>query len=162
MTHSVAVAETRRKELLMAAIEIGKTVSLKYVVKLEDGTIIDSCEDSSPLVFTIGDPNIIPGMIEAVLGLNEGDKKSFSVEPKDAYGEHDAAFVRELPRSLFPDDMNIGIGDQLAAINKSGQEIPFTVIELSDTAILADFNHILAGKTLFFDVEIIDVTESVV
>ena len=143
-------------------IEIGKTVSLKYVVKLEDGTIIDASEDSAPLVFTIGDPNIIPGMIDAVIGLKEGDSKSFSVAPKDAYGEHDPSFVRELPRNLFPDDMQIAVGDQLAAINNNGQEIPFTVMEASEAMILADFNHILAGKTLLFDVEIIEVTESTV
>jgi FKBP-type peptidyl-prolyl cis-trans isomerase 2 len=148
--------------MLMAEIEIGKTVTLKYIVKLDDGTVIDKAEDSTPLVFTIGDPNIISGMVDAVLGLKEGDTKSFSVEPKDAYGEHDPAFVRELPRKLFPEDINICEGDQLAAINKNGQEIPFTVIEIRAAAILADFNHILAGKTLHFDIEIISVTETAV
>jgi FKBP-type peptidyl-prolyl cis-trans isomerase 2 len=146
----------------MAEIEIGRTVSLKYVVKMEDGTVIDSCEASNPLVFTIGDPNIIPGMVDAVMGMKEGETKSFSVEPKDAYGEHDPSFVHEIPRSLFDGDMNIEIGDQLAAINKDGQEIPFTVIEINEAVIMADFNHMLAGKTLLFDIEIIAVTESTV
>jgi len=144
----------------MSVIEIGKTVSLKYIVKLDDGTIVDESEDAAPLLFTIGDPNIIPGMVDAVLGLQEGDKKSFSVEPKDAYGEHDSDFVRDLPRNLFPDDMKICVGDQLAAINKNNQEIPFTVVEISNDMIIADFNHILAGKTLHFDIEIIAVTET--
>ncbi|MFA6449956.1 MAG: peptidylprolyl isomerase [bacterium] len=144
----------------MSEIEIGKTVSLQYVVKLDDGIVIDQSDAENPLVFTIGDPNIIPGMVEAVVGMKEGEKKSFSVTPENAYGAKDPNFIRELPRNLFPDDMDIKVDDQLAAINKEGQEIPFCVVETNETMILADFNHPLAGKTLHFDIEIVEVTES--
>jgi len=140
---------------------MGKTVSLMYTVKLDDGTVIDSSEGREPLVFTLGDGDIIKGMEQAVKGMKIGEKKSFSVAPKDAYGEHDPNFVKELPRRLFPADMQIEIGSQLAATNTDGIEIPFCVTDMSDDNIVADFNHVLAGKTLNFDIEIVDISETV-
>lgn len=145
----------------MALIEVGKTVVMKYIVKLEDGTVVDKCDESTPFVFTVGDTNIIPGMSEAVNGLTEGDKKEFRVEPMQAYGEHEPDLVREIPRSIFNDDMEFNIGDQLEAIHKNGQAIPFTVVEVGPETIVADFNHVLAGKALVFEIEILDITESV-
>lgn len=145
----------------MAEIEVGKTVSMKYVVKLDDGTVIDKCDESTPFVFTVGDPNVIQGMADAVCGLTEGDKKEFSIEPAQAYGEHEPGLVREIPRNLFDEDMEFKIGDQLEAIHKNGQAIPFIVMEVKPQTIIADFNHMLAGKTLYFEVEILDITESV-
>jgi FKBP-type peptidyl-prolyl cis-trans isomerase 2 len=144
----------------MAEIDFGKTVSLKYVVTLDDGTVVDKSEESGPFVFTVGDPNVIPGLVDAVKGLADGDKKEFSVEPQHAYGEREPGHVRELPRSLFPEDIEFKAGEQLEAIHKNGQAIPFTVLEIRPETILADFNHVLAGRTLHFEVEVLEVTES--
>ncbi len=139
---------------------MGKTVSIIYTVKMDDGTMIDTSEGREPLVFTIGDGDIIKGMEEAVKGMKIGEKKTFSVAPKDAYGEHDPNFVKELPRRLFPADMPIEVGSQMAATNADGIEIPFCVMNVTGDMIVADFNHVLAGKTLNFDIEIVDISES--
>jgi len=145
----------------MAEIRMGSTVTLAYTVKTEDGGWIDAACTEKPLVFTVGESDIIPGMIHNAIGMKKGEKKSFRVDPPDAYGERNPLFVRALPRKLFPDSLDIIPGDVLSASTRDGQKLPLTVLEVGTDTVTVDFNHPLAGKALFFDIEIIDVKDGV-
>jgi FKBP-type peptidyl-prolyl cis-trans isomerase SlyD len=143
----------------MSEIASGSMVSLSYCVKIDEGKIVDESAAGKPLVFTVGESDVIPGLTVQIIGMKKGEKKSFQVEPREAYGEHDPEYVRSLPLKLFPQEIQIKPGDMLTASTKDGQQIPFAVVEIREDSIVADFNHVLAGKTLFFDVEIIDIRD---
>lgn len=144
----------------MAEIRMGSTVTLQYTVKTDDGAVIDASEQDKPLIFTVGETEIISGLVNQVLGLKKSDRKSFSIPPKEAYREYNPDFVRNLPRNMFPDDIDLKAGDSLVAASGDGQEIPFTIREAAPEGVVADFNHVLAGKALHFDVEIIEVRDA--
>ena len=94
------------------------------------------------------------------IGLKAGDEKSFSIAAGDAFGEYNPDFVKTIPRNLFPEDINIEKGAQLVAVNDDGNEAPFTVLDADTENVTADFNHALAGKTLVFDIKVLDVKET--
>ena len=87
-------------------------------------------------------------------GLVIGDKKSFSVSPKEGYGEYNKELVVSFEKTTFPPDLEINIDDELSADTPDGP-VMFTVLEIGETDVLMDANHPLAGKALHFDIEVV-------
>ncbi|OQA90245.1 MAG: FKBP-type 16 kDa peptidyl-prolyl cis-trans isomerase [bacterium ADurb.Bin236] len=141
----------------MQEIEYGSTVKMHYAVRLDDGTEVDSSAGREPLEFTVGESPIIAGMINNVIGMRPGDKKSFAVKPSEAYGESDPEQMKSIPRSAFPDGTDVCVGARFMACDENGNNIPLNIISVDEETVVADFNHPLAGKQLTFDVEIVDV-----
>ncbi|HOX28416.1 MAG TPA: peptidylprolyl isomerase [bacterium] len=143
----------------MIEAAMGATVTLNYSVRLEDGETIDSSEESGPLTFVLGDTDVISGMCAEVIGMKTGEKKTFSVQPKDAYGEPDPSLLAKIPVQFFGGE-KVELGDQFVSTSEEGNEMPFIVVELGKEFITADFNHPLAGKVLTFDIEILHVQDT--
>jgi len=133
----------------------GKVISLEYTLKLDDNQVIDSNVGKDPLTYKHGANQIIPGVEVAVEGMTIGQAKSVVVEPPDGYGNVNPDAVQEIPKEKVPQD--IRVGTQLRGKDPSGQEIRPIVREVRDNTVLLDFNHPLAGKTLFFDLKVLDV-----
>lgn len=134
--------------------------SIHYTVYTEDGEVADSSVDDEPLEFLFGQGNIIPGLEDAIEGLEKGAKKTVIVTPENAYGDFEKEAFQEVPRDQFPDDEPIEIGMQLALEDEEGYHIPAIIDKISDDSVTLNFNHPLAGRTLKFDVEVIDVREA--
>ncbi len=134
-------------------------VRIHYRMAIEGGEEIDSSYGSVPLEFICGRGEVIPGLERELMGMEPGQKKSFVVAPEDAYGRHDAALVKELPRAGFPVDLKLIPGQRFSYRSEQGAELMYQVVQIGDDTILADFNHPLAGKPLRYEVEIIDVEE---
>lgn len=137
-------------------IETGDTISVHYTGKYQNGVVFDTSEGQSPLVFTVGAGQLIPGFDTGVIGMQLGEKKTITIPPKDAYGDHRDDFVVELPRNEIPPDVHIEVGAILRMRNDAGQPIPVVVTEVTDDFVQLDVNHPLAGKTLVFDIEIVE------
>ena len=135
-----------------------KKVSIKYILKDAEGEIIDSSEDAEPLEYIHGNGHLIPGLEAALEGKSAGEKLSVAVAPEDAYGEREEELVFPVPRSNF-DGTEIEVGMQCDAASPEGSHV-VTVVEVNDEQVTVDANHPLAGETLYFDVEIIDVREA--
>ena len=135
----------------------GDSVKVQYVGKLEDGSIFDSSAPDSPLEFTIGGNQVIPGFNNGVLGMTVGESKTVHIPVTDAYGPHQTDGVFEISRTEFPDDMNIEIGMRLEGNQQNGKSIQVTIIEINEDTIKLDANHPLAGKDLTFDITLIDI-----
>jgi len=133
----------------------GKVISLEYTLKLDDNQVVDSNVGKDPLTYKHGANQIIPGVEVAVEGMTIGQAKSVVVEPPDGYGNVNPDAVQEIPKEKVPQD--IRVGTQLRGKDPSGQEIRPIVREVRDNTVLLDFNHPLAGKTLFFDLKVLDV-----
>ena len=144
-------------------IEKGMTVKVHYKGTLpENGEMFDSSEGREPLKFTVGKGEMIPGFEEELMGSTEGDNKTFTLTADRAYGNRDEEAILQIPRSQFAqleEQTALEVGFQLVAQMPHGPA-PFTISELSDETVTADFNHALAGKDLTFEVDVVDVSES--
>jgi peptidylprolyl isomerase len=141
----------------MTQAKEGSTVKVHYTGKLEDGTVFDSSRDSEPLEFTIGAGQIIPGFEHAVIGMDIGDSKSVTITPEDGYGPHRDEMVMSVKRDQLPPELEPQIGLQLQSRQRDGQIVVFTITEVNETSITVDANHPLAGKSLIFEIELLDV-----
>lgn len=140
----------------MSQIEANKVASVHYTGTFPDsGEVFDSSREREPLLFLVGHRGMIPGFEAALLGAKVGETRSFTLAPEEAYGPFDEDRVVELERNRFPEDMDLEVGLQL--ISDAG---PFVIKAISDTEVTCDFNHRMAGKSLAFEVEIIEIRDA--
>ncbi len=135
-------------------ISRGKEVSMEYTLKLDDKQVIDSNVGTAPLTYSQGSNQIIPGLEKELNGLTVGETKEVVVAPADGYGPVDPNKVREVPKEHVPD--GIRVGSELYAKDQGGREVRPIVTVIKDKTAVLDFNHPLAGKTLYFDIKIFD------
>jgi FKBP-type peptidyl-prolyl cis-trans isomerase SlyD len=146
----------RREVSPMAAIvSNGKVISLEYTLKLEDGEVVDTNVGKAPLTYTQGANQIIPGVEAAVTGMEVGQAKQAVVPPTEGYGDPDPDAFHEVPKEKLPQE--IRVGTQLHGKDSAGREIRPIVSEIKDETVLLDFNHPLAGKTLYFDLKVVNI-----
>lgn len=132
----------------------GDRVQIHYTGRLTDGTTFDSSEGRDPLEFVAGSEEVIPGLDQAILDMEEGESRTVTVPPEEAYGDRKPGLVQEVDRAQLPDGVTEGAALQ-AEVN--GQRTILWVTELQDESAVVDANHPLAGKTLVFDVELVAV-----
>ena len=137
--------------------EPNSRVKVHYTGKLADGTVFDSSQGGDPLEFTIGTGQIIPGFENAVQGMSQGEKKSVEVDPDQAYGQVRQELIQQVDRSEIPADIPLEPGLQLQAESPDGQVMLLRVADIGDDKVTLDANHPLAGKTLTFDIELVEV-----
>ena len=133
-----------------------KVITLNYILKDDEGNIIDQANDGS-FVYLHGALNIVPGLEKALTGKAVGDAVSVSVAPEEAYGPRDDQRIQEVPRDMFPEDTEIEAGMQFNAQGPDGEQLLVTVAKVESDSITVDGNHPLAGVQLNFDVEIIEI-----
>ena len=139
----------------MGEVENNKVVSVHYTGTLPDtGEIFDSSEGRDPLLFLVGHKNMIPGFERELLGSKVGDKVEFTLSAEDAYGERDPDAVQEIPKDMFGD---IAPEVGMTLMSDVG---PFQVTEVGESTVIVDFNHMLAGKSLKFNVEVLEVRDA--
>lgn len=156
------------------SITDGDTVSLEYTGRLEDGTVFDTSHreiaeetgiieeqpgrDYDPLTVEVGAGEVIVGLEEGLYGLEPGSSKTVTIPPADAYGERSEEDIQEISAAEFSEM----VGDQDAqegAFIKT-QAGMGEIASIGDDVVTLDFNHQLAGKTLEFEIEIVDVTSA--
>lgn len=141
----------------MVTVKDDHVVSLDYVLRLENDQVIDQSSEGEPLEFLQGHSQIIPGLEEALYGMEVGEEKDVVVTPTDAYGEYDPEGFEVMPRGAFPDDMELQQGLRLLVRDQNtGRPFEVTVSEVREDNVVLDFNHPLAGQTLHFHVQIAD------
>lgn len=131
-------------------------VSLAYRLRLDDGQSIDAASEEDPLTYLHGAGNIIPGLERELVGMGVGASKEVEVAPQDAYGEYDEEAYQVVPRSMFPADLALADGMGLRLIDQeTGRPVEAYVSEVGDSEVVLDFNHPLAGETLYFQVKVV-------
>lgn len=140
-------------------VKDGDIVKVHYTGKLTNGEQFDSSKDREPLEFTVGAGQMIKGFDAAMPGMSVGEKKTINILPADAYGEKDERAIIEFPKQNIPPDMKMEPGMQLQLRNENGQPFPVTVAEIKDDVVILDANHMLAGKELVFDIELMEIVK---
>lgn len=141
----------------MAKAKNGAKVKVHFTGSLEDGSIFGSTADEEPFEFTIGEKNMLPGFESAVIGMQEGDTKSITLPPEEAYGPHKKELVHVMDRTSFPEEINLGIGKTLRIRTQDGKYAVVTIKDFTEDNIVIDGNDPLAGETLTFNIELIDI-----
>lgn len=133
----------------------GDRVRVAYVGRFADGTVFDSSEGQAPLEFTVGAGEVIAGFDEAVRGLLAGESRSVEIPPEQGYGLHLPEMVAEVERHLIPDAQQLTLGSLLQVSAANGASFEVRVTALNETTVQLDANHPMAGKVLFFDVQLL-------
>ena len=154
-------------------IEPGDTVTIEYVGRFEDGSIfdtsryevalehgLDDAQDAGPgdypaLSFTVGAGDIIEGLDNSLVGMSDGEEATVEVTPERAYGEHDSEKVREYDKDTF--EGMVGQQPEVGLHVHAQNGLHGDVTAVTDDGVEVDFNHELAGKTLVFEIEVVDV-----
>lgn len=136
-------------------IKEGNIVSVHYTGKLTTGEIFDSSTGKDPLVFTIGSGQLIPGFENGVIGRNIGDKIEITIDPADGYGDVREDLYVKVPNDQLPGV--VSVGQILQATAPNGTALNVTVKEVNEDHVIIDGNHPFAGRSLVFDIEILDV-----
>ncbi len=133
------------------AIADGTKVSLEYTLTLPDKSVADSNVGQAPITFLQGAHEIVPGLEKALDGMKAGQKRRIDVAAQDAYGPYNNKLRQTVDKEKLPKDVKVG--DILQAADNRLVK----VLEVNEKKVLIDLNHPLAGKTLTFDVNILNV-----
>lgn len=137
-------------------IKQGSRVTAHYTGRLAGTSeAFDTSVGRQPLQFVVGEGQLIEGFEQAVIGLQSGDKKTVDLTPDLAYGSIQQDMIMTVTRDQVPVDVEKGQG--LQATLADGQVVAFIVKEITDSHVVIDANHPLAGQALTFDIEILEV-----
>ena len=144
--------------VIMEGKNAGKKVRVHYKGTFNDGTQFDSSYDrGEPLEFICGTGMMIPGFDKAVLEMNPGNAVDVHLMPEEAYGQPDERYIIRAAIAELRGSEALSIGERVYLMAGNGQQIPVTVKEKTDTEIVLDANHEMAGKELNFHIELLSV-----
>jgi peptidylprolyl isomerase len=138
----------------------GDTVSVYYTGILDNGTVFDTNMNATPLVFTLGKGNVIPGFEEAVIGMAPNTTKTVHIPVDKAYGPYQEALVHVVNRSTLPDTITPVVGERYSIRRISDGGVAYVkIINMTPSTITWDENHELAGKDLTFTINLIGISK---
>ncbi|MCF7866346.1 peptidylprolyl isomerase [Candidatus Woesearchaeota archaeon] len=139
-------------------VKKGDKVKVEYTGKFEDGTVFDSSEKhGQPMEFEVGAGKVIKGFDEALIGMNVNDSKNITIKPAEGYGDHKPELIQPVPRDQLPKEQEPKKGMILMMKMQNGQQFPAQIVEVTDTEVKIDLNHPLAGKTLIFNLKVVEI-----
>jgi peptidylprolyl isomerase/FKBP-type peptidyl-prolyl cis-trans isomerase SlpA len=141
----------------MSQAKNGDAVKVHFTGRLENGEIFGKSDEDQPFEFTLGESQIITGVEQGILGMEVGEKKTVEVPPEQAYGpKRDELFV-EVKKSDLPEGIEPAVGDPLRIRNSDGSDTRVFIADIGEDTVTLDGNHPLAGLTLFFDLELVEI-----
>ncbi len=145
-------------------IEENRVVTLSYDLYENGpgGGLLERMDVNYPFVFLFGTGNLLPHFEEALYGLKEGDTFSFTLPPEHAYGQPQKSQVVRLPRAHFQQPGLLAEGNHVAVTDEEGQVHNGIICSFDDQSVDVDFNHVMAGKTLYFEGVVLNIREATV
>ena len=137
--------------------EKGKKIRVHYTGTLSDGEVFDSSRGRSPLEFTVGAGQMIPGFDKGVEGMRVGEERTLVLPPDLAYGTKRNDRVFSVSRDVMPENYEPSVGDSLQMMTRGGTPMSVTVTSVGEDSVELDANHRLAGKELTFQVELMEI-----
>ncbi|MBC29979.1 MAG: peptidylprolyl isomerase [Muricauda sp.] len=141
----------------MSKVKANDTVKVHYTGKLDNGQIFDSSVDREPLEVTLGQGMLIPGFEKGLIDMEVNENKTITIPKEEAYGEVRQELFQRIDRSELPESIKPEVGMGLVAQNPDGSERQLRVAEVTETDIVVDANHPLAGQDLTFDLQLVEI-----
>lgn len=141
------------------SVKSGDIIQVHYTGMI-DGNVFDTSYDKDPFEFCVGDDHVIRGFHEAVIGMRPGDIKTVLIPKHHAYGERDEKLSAELPLEKLgdlPNQIDLKQGTSFQLKDKMGNSCIVTVTDLTNSSVILDLNHPLAGKDLTFELQLVDI-----
>lgn len=140
------------------AITENSEVLIHFSIKLTDGSAVDSTKvDNKPAKFVMGDGSLTSHFEKCLLGLVEGDSDSFTLPPESAFGLPNPDNFHYLELSKFSKEVPAEVGTIVSFTQPDGNEIPGIIRAVIADSVTVDFNHPLAGQTVIFEVDVLEV-----
>lgn len=137
-------------------VKKGDKIKVDYTGSFENGEVFDASEKhGQPLEFEAGKGMVVPGFDAAVIGMDVGEEKEFTLKPEEAYGMPNEKAIQKVPKGKFPAEAKEGM--MIGVPLPSGQQIPAKIAKIDDKEVTIDMNHPLAGKTLVFKIKIVSI-----
>ena len=146
----------------MSQVKVNSTIKVNYTGKLANGQVFDTSEGKEPIEFVLGQERLIPGFEKGLIDMKLNETKTIEIAKDQAYGEPNPALIQEVKKAELPQDMEPQVGMGLVSKSPDGQEINLMVVEVKEDSIVIDGNHPLAGHDLVFDVEVVEIKETVI
>ncbi len=141
-------------------ISSGKKVKMEYELKLDDGEVLESSEARGPIEYLQDAGQMLKGLEDRLVDLEQGDELEDVVPAAEAYGNEANMPTLDIPRAEFPGEVEVAEGTDFQAKDPTGSSVNFTVIEVADDSVKVRLNHPLAGKDIHFKVKILEVSEA--
>jgi FKBP-type peptidyl-prolyl cis-trans isomerase SlyD len=151
-----ALAADAEKAKNDRVVKDGMMISIDYTLKGADGKVIDSSQGREPLKYIHGQKMMIPGLEKELTGMKVGGQKNVRVKPEDGYGKINPQAFQEVPKEKIPAN-GLKVGAILTAQTPNGGTVPMRVHEIKEKTVVMDMNHPMAGKTLDFNVKVVDI-----
>ena len=135
--------------------ELNSVVKFHYSLSSE-GAALESSREREPLTILLGAGNIIPGLESAILGREIGERFEVTIAPKEGYGERREDWTQRVPKKYFDQGARLQPGATTVLSTKEGQRV-VTIIKVGQSVVDVDLTHPMAGKTLCFDIELVEV-----
>ena len=139
-------------------IEDNRVVRFHYTVSEAGQGQIESSREMEPVSALIGHGNLLSGLEAAMKDREAGDRFEVTLAPDQAYGPHREGLEQRVPRKHFK-GARLAPGMQVTLPTDQGPRA-MTIKKVGMSVVDVDLNHPMAGKTLAFDVEVIDVREA--
>ena len=147
----------------MSKVKLGDVVSIHCIGRLKNGEIIENTFEKEPFIFRVGSPEIIPGLSEAVIGMQEGEEKEVVIPAEKAFGPRDENLIRSIPKDALSLDVEPQPGLMLNLIVEGPQgevNLPAKILEIKEDSIILDLNPPLAGEDLIFQIKLVKIINS--
>ena len=146
----------------MSQVKENNTIKVNYTGKLSNGQTFDTSEGKEPIEFVLGQGKLIPGFEKGLIDMKLNEKKTIEIAKDQAYGEVNDNLIQEVNKTELPQDMEPKVGMGLVSKSPDGQEINLMVVEVKEESIVVDGNHPIAGHDLIFDVEVVEINETII
>ncbi|MEA1063545.1 FKBP-type peptidyl-prolyl cis-trans isomerase [Erwinia sp. HR93] len=144
---------------MTASVQSNSGVLVHFTLKLDDGSVAESTRVSAkPALFRLGDGSLSEGLEQHLLGLKTGARVAFTLQPEDAYGTVSPDLIQYFSRRDFVQAGEPEPGAIMLFTAMDGSEMPGIIREVRGDSITVDFNHPLAGQTIHFDIEVLDIS----
>ncbi len=141
----------------MKVVKEGDKVQIIFEAKLENGDVAYKNDRENLVEIVVGDGNFFPAVEKELEDMKEGETKTLTLEPKDAFGPHMDDLMVEVPREAFRSDAKLSVGSRIKINTPSGKTFYGTITNLKDGTVTLDLNHPLAGKRMMFTVTVVSI-----
>ncbi len=142
----------------METAKHGDTVKIHFTGHIKHGDIFSTTHGAEPATIEIGAGNALSGLEAGLVGMKVGEQKTLEVTPKEGFGPHLPNLVAQVKRELLPESIRPEIGLKLQTRQENEAPVEMMIVAMDNETVTLDANHPLAGQTLVFDIELIEIT----